>query len=69
MASLFTLDVPQQDPKVAKQLQDKQRRAENARLRATKGQLVQETKLRGRASGLRSLLGSFGSGTSTLGSS
>lgn len=68
MTSLFVPEVPQRDPKVALQQRDEQRRAEAARLSATQDQLVQETKLRGRASGLRSLLGSFGSGGSYLGS-
>jgi hypothetical protein len=68
MASLFTPDVPQQNPQVAKQQQDEQHRAEAARLSATQEQLTKETLLRGRTSGIRSLLGSFGSGSSTLGS-
>jgi hypothetical protein len=66
MASLFTPDVPQQDPTVAKQQRDEQARAEAARLRETQDQLRQETRIRLRGSGVRSLLGSFGSGTSTL---
>jgi hypothetical protein len=69
MASLFKPDVPQQDPAVAKQQQDEQARALAARTRSTQDQLTQETLLRSRASGIRSLLGSFGSGGSTLGSS
>jgi hypothetical protein len=68
MASLFKPDVPQQDPAIARQQDDEQRRAENARLHATQDQLTQETLIRGRGNGIRSLLGSFGSGTSTLGS-
>jgi hypothetical protein len=74
MASLFKPDVPQQDPAVARQMQDEQRRAEKARLVATQDQLLQETLLRGRNRGIRSLVGSFestGSGgplTSLLGS-
>jgi hypothetical protein len=68
MASLFIPDVPQQNPAVAKQQRDEQARAEAARLRETQDQLRQETRIRLRGSGVRSLLGSFGSGTSTLGS-
>jgi len=68
MASLFVPDVPQQDPRVARQQKDEQARAEAARISATQDQLQQETKLRGRATGIRSLLGSFGSGDSYLGS-
>lgn len=69
MASLFQPDVPQQNPQVAKQQQDEQARAEAASTRATQDQLTQETLLRGRRNGIRSLLGSFGSGQSLLGSS
>lgn len=69
MASLFKPDVPQQNPQVAKQQQDEQARAEAANIRATQDQLQQETLLRGRRNGVRSLLGSFGSGQSLLGSS
>lgn len=69
MASLFQPDVPQQDPKVAQQQRDEQARAEAANTRATQDQLTQETLLRGRSNGIRSLLGSFGSGQSLLGSS
>lgn len=69
MASLFKPDVPQPNPAVVKQQQDEQSRAEAARLAATQDQLTKETLLRGRGSGIRSLLGSFGSGTSLLGSS
>jgi hypothetical protein len=68
MASLFQPDVPKQDPAVAKQQKDEQERAEGARTRATQEQLTKETLLRGRSSGIRSLLGSFGSGGSLLGS-
>lgn len=70
MSSLFTPDVPQQDPAVKKQQMDEQARAEAARISATQDQLTQETKLRSRTSGIRSLLGSFGSGnfSSLLGS-
>jgi hypothetical protein len=68
MTSLFTPDVPQQNPAVAKQQQDEQARAEAARTRATQDQLRQETLLRSRSFGIRSLLGAFGSGNSTLGS-
>jgi hypothetical protein len=69
MSSLFTPDVPQQDPAVAKQQQDEKTRAEQARLAATQDQLTRETLIRNRSGGIRSLLGSFGSGTSLLGSS
>jgi hypothetical protein len=68
MASLFKPDVPQQDPAVAQQQKDEQARAAAANTRATQDQLTQETLLRGRSSGIRSLLGSFGSGGNTLGS-
>jgi hypothetical protein len=69
MASLFQPDVPQQDPKVAQQQEDERKRAEAANTRATQDQLQTETLLRGRKTGVRSLLGSFGSGSSLLGSS
>jgi len=69
MASLFKPDVPQQDPTVAKQQEDERARADAANTRATQEQLTQETLLRGRRNGVRSLLGSFGSGTSLLGAS
>lgn len=70
MTSLFTPDVPQQNPAVAKQQADEQARAESARIASTQDQLTQETKIRSRTTGIRSLLGSFGSGnlTSLLGS-
>jgi len=68
MASFFKPDVPKQNSQVAKQQQDEQARAEAANTRATQDQLTQETLLRGRRNGIRSLLGSFGSHTSTLGS-
>lgn len=68
MASLFKPDVPQQDPSVARQQQDEQARAELSRTRALQDQLGQETLIRGRRNGTRSLLGSFGSGISLLGS-
>jgi hypothetical protein len=68
MASLFKPDVPQQNPAVAKQQQDEQERAKYANIRATQEQLTQETLLRSHRNGVRSLLGSFGGGTSTLGS-
>jgi hypothetical protein len=67
MASLFTPDVPQQNSAVALQQQQEQARADAARTTATQQQLTQETLLRNRTSGIRSLLGSFGSGTSILG--
>lgn len=69
MASLFKPDVPQQDPAVAQQQKDERARAEAARTRETQDQLQTETLLRSRRNGIRSLLGSFGSGTSLLGSS
>lgn len=69
MASLFAPDVPQQSPQVSQQQADEQARAAAANTRATQDQLTQETLLRGRKSGIRSLLGSFGSGGSLLGSS
>jgi hypothetical protein len=69
MASLFQPDVPQQNPQVAQQQKDEQARADAANTRATQDQLTQETLLRGRKNGIRSLLGSFGSGASLLGSS
>jgi hypothetical protein len=69
MASLFAPDVPQQDPAVAQQQKDEQDRAKAANTRATQIQLAGETLLRSPSkSGIRSLLGSFGSGGSTLGS-
>lgn len=67
MADLFKPDVPQQDPAVAQQQKDEQARATAANTRATQDQLSTETLLRSRTSGIRSLLGSFGSGTSLLG--
>jgi hypothetical protein len=68
MASLFQPDVPAQDPEVAKQQKDEAARAEAANTRTIQEQLTQETLLRGRKNGVRSLLGSFGSGGSLLGS-
>lgn len=70
MASLFKPDVPQPDPTVVKQQQDEQQRAEAARISATQDQLKQESLIRSRSAGIRSLLGAFGSGnfTSLLGS-
>jgi hypothetical protein len=68
MTSLFTPDVPQQDPAVAKQQRDEQARAQRANIGATQDQLRTETLLRGRRFGIRSLLGAFGSGNSPLGS-
>jgi hypothetical protein len=68
MASLFKPDVPQQDPVAAQQQKDEQARATAANTRATQDQLTQETLLRGRSSGVRSLLGSFGSFNNSLGS-
>jgi hypothetical protein len=69
MASLFKPDVPQQDPAVAQQQKQEQERASAANLRETQDQLQNETLLRTRRNGIRSLLGSFGSGGSLLGSS
>jgi hypothetical protein len=69
MASLFQPDVPAQNPQVAQQQEQERLRAEAANQRAQQDQLTQETLLRGRKTGIRSLLGSFGSGTSLLGSS
>jgi hypothetical protein len=68
MTSLFTPDVPQPDPAVARQQRDEQARAQRANISATQDQLRQETLLRGRQFGIRSLLGAFGSGNSILGS-
>jgi hypothetical protein len=68
MTSLFTPDVPQQDPAVARQQREEQRRAELARIQATQDQLRTETNIRGRGRGIRSLLGSYGGGNSPLGS-
>jgi hypothetical protein len=67
MASLFQPEVPQPDPAVAQQQRDEQRRAERARIGATQDELRTETLLRCRQFGIRSLLGSFGSGSSVLG--
>jgi hypothetical protein len=69
MAQLFKPDVPQQDPAVAQQQKQEQERSAAANLRETQDQLQTETLLRGRRNGIRSLLGSFGSGGSLLGSS
>jgi hypothetical protein len=71
MASLFKPEVPKQDPAVARQQEDEQRRAEAARLAATQEQLGLETRVRSRNRGIRSLVNSFeptGSGGSLLGS-
>jgi hypothetical protein len=68
VASLFKPDVPQQDPAVAQQQEQERKRADAANLRETQDQLRTDTLLRSRRSGVRSLLGSFSSGTSTLGS-
>jgi hypothetical protein len=68
MATLFKSDVPQPDPAVAQQQRDELARAKRANIAATQDQLRQETLLRSRSFGIRSLLGSFGSGSSTLGS-
>ena len=67
MASLFKPDVPQPDPTAALLQQQERDRANAANTHATQAQLTQETLLRNRTTGFRSLLGSFGSGTSTLG--
>jgi hypothetical protein len=69
MASLFAPDPPPaQSTQVSQQQKDEQARAAAANTRATQDQLTQETLLRGRNRGVRSLLGSFGSGNSWLGS-
>jgi hypothetical protein len=68
MAALFQRDVPAPSPVVDQQQKDEQARAEAANTRATQDQLRQETLLRGRRNGVRSLLGDFGSGDSRLGS-
>jgi hypothetical protein len=67
MATPFKSDVPQPDPAVAQQQADELARARRANVAATQAQLQQETLLRSRSFGIRSLLGSFGSGNSTLG--
>lgn len=71
MASVFSPDLPdgaQADPRT-KLLQEQEReRAEDARTRATQDQLARETRFRSGRTGIRSLLGSFGSGNSLLGS-
>ena len=67
MVDLFKPDVPQPDPAIARQQQDEQRRAEQARILATQDQLRTETLIRGRR-GLASLWGNYGSGRSLLGS-
>jgi hypothetical protein len=67
MASLFTPDVPQPDPTAALLQQQERARADAANTQATQQQLSTETLLRNRTTGFRSLLGSFGSGTSPLG--
>jgi hypothetical protein len=69
MVDLFKPDVPQPDPAVAQQQRDEQARAQRANIAATQDQLRTETLLRTRSIfGRRSLLGSFGSGSSLLGS-
>jgi hypothetical protein len=68
MASLFKPDVPPVSPVVDQQQKDEQTRAAAANTRATQDQLYQETLIRGRQSGVRSLLGSFSSSGSFLGS-
>lgn len=69
MASLFKPDVPQPDPTVVKQQQQEAARAAASEQQAIQDQLAQETLLRSRTRGTRSLLGSFGAGgTSLLGS-
>lgn len=69
MAGLFKPDVPQPDPNVVKQQQQEAARAAAAQQQAIQDQLSQETLLRSRNRGTRSLLGSLGGGTSLLGSS
>ena len=74
MSSLFSPDPapPQRALPVdeeAKAFREReQKRAERNRTGATQDQLNQETLIRGRRYGTRSLLGSFGSGGSFLGS-
>lgn len=63
MSSLFTSDVPQQDPAVKQQQDAERQRAEAARTRATQDQLSLETRLRARGNGLRPLLGPVGGGS------
>lgn len=67
MASLFSPDIPQQDPAITRMQQQEQQRAEQDRIKQTQLQLQQETLQRNQRYGLRSLLGPFSS--STLGSS
>ena len=67
MASLFTPDVPAPDPTAALLQKQELDRANAANTQATQQQLSTETLLRNRTTGIRSLLGAFGSGTSTLG--
>lgn len=71
MSSLFNSDPPpqaQEDPEAARLREEERQRAEAARTTATQEQLRQETLFRSRRFGTRSLLGSFGSGSSLLGS-
>jgi hypothetical protein len=68
MASLFQPEVPQEDPAVAKQRMEEEARAKLAAAAATQDQLQTETRLRSGRFGIRSLLGSFGSGNTPLGS-
>jgi hypothetical protein len=64
--------VQQEDPELKRMRDAERRRAEEDRTRATQQQLGQETQLRSQSGGIRSLLGSLGTGrrglTSLLGS-
>ena len=74
MSSLFAPDPPPPQraspvDEEAKAFREReQKRAERNRTGATQDQLNQETLIRGRRYGTRSLLGAFGSGGSFLGS-
>lgn len=68
MGSLFKPDVPQPDPAATQLAEQERARAEAANTRATQDQLTQETLLRSRNRGVRSLFGSLGGSTSLLGS-
>ena len=68
MSSLFIPDVPQPDPTAALLQQQERTRADAANTQATQAQLTQETLLRNRTTGFRSLLGAFGGGGTFLGS-
>lgn len=68
MASIFGTDPPPKDTTADALRQQEQQRAEQSRTSATQDQLTQETLMRSRKFGTRSLLGAFGSGGSLLGS-